>query len=49
MNPEEAKYLLGIESTDELEDKYEEFLFEFKQFVVTRFPIGKLINSKTDK
>jgi hypothetical protein len=49
MKIEEAKIYLPIEEGDELEDAFEEKLFEFKQFFTSRFPVPKLFNSKLNK
>ena len=49
MTPEEARIYLPVEDEEERDDLYEEKLFECKQFLINRFPIGKLIKSRMDK
>lgn len=49
MTREEALIYLPLEDEDERDDLYEEKLFECKQFLINRFPIGKVIKSRMDK
>lgn len=49
MDRSEALLFFPIESGDDLEDLYEERLFEVKQFLLTRPPIGKVFTSKIKK
>ena len=49
MTPEEARIYLPVEDEEERDDLYEGKLFECKQFLINRFPIGKLIKSRMDK
>ncbi len=49
MNREEALIYLPVQDADERDDLYEEKLFECKQFLINRFPIGKIIKSRMDK
>lgn len=49
MTREEALIYLPLEDEEELDDLYGEKLFECKQFLINRFPIGKLIKSRMDK
>jgi hypothetical protein len=49
MTPEEALIYLPAQDEDERDDLYEEKLFECKQFLINRFPNGKIIQSRIDK
>lgn len=49
MTPEEAKIFLPHDDISELEDVYEEKLFEAKQFFLSRFPISKVIQGRIKK
>ena len=49
MTKEEALIYLPFDGEVDLEDLYEERLFELKQFFLNRFPMTKLINSRMNK
>jgi hypothetical protein len=49
MTKEEALIYLPVEDEDDLQDLYDEQLFELKQFFLNRFPMSKLINSRLKK
>lgn len=49
MDRSEALLFFPVESGDDLEDFYEERLFEVKQFLLTRPPIAKVFQSKIKK
>jgi hypothetical protein len=49
MTQEEAIIYLPVDEEDDLQDLYEEKLFELKQFFLNRFPMSKLINARLAK
>lgn len=49
MTKEEAIIYLPIDEDDDLQDLYDEKLFELKQFFLNRFPMSKLIHSRLKK
>ncbi len=49
MDAFEANLYLPIESKDDLDDAYDEALFELKQFFLNRIPSSKLIRLKESK
>lgn len=49
MTPQEAKIFLPHDDFEELEDVYEQKLFEAKQFFLSKFPISKVIDGRIKK
>lgn len=49
MNREEALIFLPIDEENDVQDLYDEKLFEMKQFFLSRFPMTKLINARLSK
>ena len=49
MTQEEAVIYLPIDEENDLQDLYDEKLFELKQFFLNRFPMSKLINARLTK
>ena len=49
MNQKEALLFFPLKNEDEIEDLYEELLFEYKQFFITKFPIKKVFSAKQKK
>ena len=49
MNQKEALLFFPLKNEDEIEDLYEELLFEYKQFFITKFPIKKIFSAKQKK
>jgi len=49
MTQEEALIYLPIDEEDDLQDAYDEKLFELKQFFLSRFPMSKLIDARLTK
>lgn len=49
MTKEEALIYLPTDEEGDLQDVYEEKLFELKQFFLNRFPVSKLINGRLAK
>ena len=49
MTKEEALIYLPLDEYNDLEDLYDEKLFELKQFFLNRFPMSKLVNARLSK
>lgn len=49
MNEEEALRVLEISDVSELQDAYDDHLFEFRQFLLQKVPFRKLIESRKRK
>ncbi|MDG1332762.1 MAG: hypothetical protein P8P74_10550 [Crocinitomicaceae bacterium] len=49
MTKDEAILYLPVNDEDDLQDSYEEKLFELKQFFLSRFPMSKLIIARMSK
>lgn len=49
MQKQEADLYLSFDGPEDLDDRYEEELFNFQQFFTSRFPVTKLFESKLNK
>lgn len=49
MTPAEAWQFFKVNDRDEMEEIYEEQLFEFKQFFLSKVPVQKLFNGRLSK
>jgi len=49
MTREEAFYILGVTEEDEVEDAFDDLVFNINQFFVSKVPFTKLFNAKLDR
>ncbi len=49
MTEDEAQYLLSVDDLDEIEDHYDELLFEFKHFLLSGKTLPSLIDSRVKR
>jgi hypothetical protein len=49
MNNKEALLFFPLKENDDIEELYEDLLFEYKQFFITKFPLKKVFEAKEKK